>query len=209
MRLKGPSHGSGKGFAAYEVVRNPPGHEYIDDLGTVWRNAVYDYAPVKYSLAGLSTSDLERFPWPDPYDLGRVAGLRDETQALRGKANSAIVADIMVGGTFEQAVRSRGAEQFMVDLAWDPKFAQTHLDRQLTDVAMGMWDAQLGAIGDLVDVVCQGDVLGMQTGMQISPLIYREFVKPCRERMFSLPTPRRRRKSSCIPVARCTPSFRT
>jgi uroporphyrinogen decarboxylase len=184
VRLKGPSHGSGKGFAAYDVIRNPPGHEYIDDLGTVWRKAVYDYAPVKYSLAGLSTSDLEKFPWPDPYDPGRVAGLREETQALRDNTNFAIVADIMVGGPFEQAVRSRGAEQFMVDLAWDPKFAQTLLDK-LTDVAMGMWDVQLNAIGDLVDVVCQGDDLGMQTGMQISPLMYRKFVKPCHERIFS------------------------
>jgi len=184
VRLKGPSHGSGKGFAAYEIVRNPTGHEYIDDLGTVWRKAFYDYAPVTYSLAGLSTSDLEKFPWPDPYDPGRVAGLREETQALRDHGDFAIVADIMVGGPFEQAVRSRGTEQFMMDLAWDPKFAQTLLDK-LTDVAMGMWDAQLNAIGDLVDVVCQGDDVGMQTGLQISPVMYRKFIKPCHERMFS------------------------
>jgi len=184
VRLKGPPQGSGKGFAAYGIIRNPPGHEYSDDLGTVWRKAVYDYAPVIYSLAGLSTSDLEKFPWPDPYDPGRVQGLREETQALRDNTDFAIVSDIMVGGPFEQAVRSRGAEQFMIDLAWDPKFAQTLLDK-LTDVAMGMWDVQLNAIGDLVDVVCQGDDLGMQTGMQISPLMYRKFVKPCHERIFS------------------------
>jgi uroporphyrinogen decarboxylase len=184
VRLKGPSRGTGKGFAAYEVVRNPPGHEYVDDLGTVWKKAVYDYAPVKYSLAGLSTSDLEKFPWPDPYDPGRVAGLREETKNLRDKTDFAIVTDIMVGGPFEQATRSRGAEQFMLDLAWDSKFAQTLLDK-LTDVAMGMWDFQLNAIGDLVDVVCQGDDLGMQTGVQISPVMYRKFVKPCHERMFA------------------------
>jgi uroporphyrinogen decarboxylase len=184
VRLKGPTNGTGKGFAAYEIVRNPTGHEYIDDLGTVWRKAFYDYAPVTYSLAGLTTSDLEKFPWPDPYDPGRVAGLREEVQALRDNTDYAIVSDIMVGGPFEQAVRSRGAEQFMMDLAWDPKFAQTLLDK-LTNVAMGMWDAQLNAIGDLVDVVCQGDDVGMQTGLQISPGMYRKFIKPCHERMFS------------------------
>jgi uroporphyrinogen decarboxylase len=48
-----------------------------------------------------------------------------------------------------------------------------------------MWDAELSAIGDLVDVVCQGDDIGMQTGLQISPEMYKRFVKPCHERLFS------------------------
>jgi uroporphyrinogen decarboxylase len=184
VRMKAPHGRGGKGFTAFDVVRHPQGHEFVDDLGTVWRKAIYDYAPVKYPFEGLTTSDLDSFPWPDPYDPGRVDGLRDETKALRDSTDFAIVTDIMVGGPFEQAIRSRGAEQFMVDLAWDPIFAQTLLDK-LTDVVLGMWDAQLAAIGDLVDVVCQGDDLGMQTGLQISPKMYREFVKPCHERIFS------------------------
>jgi uroporphyrinogen decarboxylase len=184
VRMKAPSGGGGKGFTAFGIERTPPGHEFVDDLGTVWRKVLYDYAPVVYPFAGLTTSDLASFPWPNPYDPGRVAGLRDETQALRESTDYAIVTDIMVGGPFEQATRSRGAEQFMVDLAWDAQFAHTLLGK-LTDVAIGMWDAQLSAIGDLVDVVCQGDDLGMQSGLQVSPKMYREFVKPCHERIFS------------------------
>jgi uroporphyrinogen decarboxylase len=72
----------------------------------------------------------------------------------------------------------------MIDLASDPEFATAFLER-LTDLAIGMWDAQLSAIGDLVDIVCQGDDLGMQTGLQISPAMYKKFVKPCHERIFS------------------------
>jgi uroporphyrinogen decarboxylase len=189
VRMKAPAdrgedQSAGKGFTAFKVVRYPEGHEFIDDLGTVWRKNLYDYAPVKFPFAGLTCSDLETFPWPDPYDPGRVAGLREETLALRESTDKAIVADIMVGGPFEQACRSRGFEQFLLDLAWDPEFAHALLGH-LTDVAVGMWDAQLSAIGDCVDIVCQGDDLGMQTGLQISPRMYRKYVKPCHDRMFS------------------------
>jgi len=190
VRLKAPSSfdddsEKGKGFTAFKVVQHPEGHEFLDDLGTVWRKIQYDYAPVKYPFEGLTSSDLDHFPWPDPYDKGRVDGLRDETMALRNKTDYAIVTDIMVGGPFEQACRSRGADQFMVDLAWDPEFAHKLLG-YLTDIAVGMWDAQLTAIGDCVDIVCQGDDLGMQTGLQISNDMYRKFVKPCHERIFKL-----------------------
>ena len=190
VRMKAPTSdqddpNQGKGFTAFKVVQYPEGHEFLDDLGTVWRKIQYDYAPVKYPFEGLTTSDLEHFPWPDPYNPGRVAGLREETLALRNTTNKAIVTDIMVGGPFEQACRSRGAIQFMIDLAWDPEFAHKLLGN-LTDIAIGLWDAQLTAIGDCVDIVCQGDDLGMQTGLQISREMYQKFVKPCHERMFSL-----------------------
>jgi len=190
VRMKAPRAGRedeanlGKGFTAFKVVRNPEGHEFIDDLGTVWKKNRYDYAPVKFPFAGLTASDLDTYPWPDPYDPGRIEGLREETLALRKDTDYAIVADIMVGGPFEQACRSRGFEQFMLDLAWDPAFAHKYLGK-LTDLAVGMWDAQLSAIGDCVDIVCQGDDLGMQTGLQISLDMYRKFVRPCHERIFA------------------------
>ena len=36
----------------------------------------------------------------------------------------------------------------------------------------------LGAVGDYIDIIVFGDDLGMQTGPQISPDMYREFFKP-------------------------------
>ena len=75
--------------------------------------------------------------------------------------------DFTCGGPFEQAQRIRGFEQFMVDIALDRPFAAALMER-LTDNAIGFWDAMLTEVGDCVDVVCQGDDLGMQTGLQIS-----------------------------------------
>jgi len=39
-------------------------------------------------------------------------------------------------------------------------------------------DKYLGAIGEYIDIIGFGDDLGMQTGPQISPTMYREFFKP-------------------------------
>ena len=78
VRMKAPRAGRedeenpGKGFTAFKVVHYPEGHEFIDDLGTVWKKNRYDYAPVKFPFAGLTASDLDIYPWPDPYDPGRI-----------------------------------------------------------------------------------------------------------------------------------------
>jgi len=183
VSMKAPKSG-GKAFAKYKIERTPEGHEFTDDLGTIWKKCQHDYAPIHYPFSDLTKADLDSYPWPDPYDSARVENLREEIKALRENCDYALVADIMIGGPFEQACRSRGTEQFFVDLASDEDFAVAFLEK-LTDLAMGMWDAQLSAIGDLVDVVCQGDDLGMQTGLQISPDMYRRIVKPFHKKLFS------------------------
>ena len=111
-------------------------------------------------------------------------GMRQEAEDLRQNTDFAIMADIMCGGPYENALWVRGFDQFPMDLVSDEKMARAILDK-ITDLDIGFWDAQLSAVGDLVDVVCQGDDMGMQTGMQISPDIYRKFIKPCHKRLFS------------------------
>ncbi len=43
---------------------------------------------------------------------------------------------------------------------------------------LGNLEKFLGAVGDSIDVILFGDDLGMQTGPQVSPAMYREFFKP-------------------------------
>jgi uroporphyrinogen decarboxylase len=81
------------------------------------------------------------------------------------------------------AVKLRGYEQFFMDLALDPMFAEALLDK-ITETLIALWGLYLGALGDYVQVVCQGDDLGMQTGLMISPNMYRRYIKPCHKRIF-------------------------
>lgn len=157
--------------------------EVTDEFGTVWRKTGFDYVPVEFSYAGADISDLTKLPKPDPGDPGRTRGIKDEAKALHEDTAFAIIADFVCGGPFEQAQRIRGFEQFMVDLYADPDFSRALLS-MLTDNAIGFWDAMLSETGEYVDVVCQGDDLGMQTDLQISPEMYRSFIKPCHQRLF-------------------------
>jgi uroporphyrinogen decarboxylase len=185
--MKGPRSGddldTGKSGTT-EVSPALPGNGIYDEFGTLWRKAAFDYVPVDFSLEHATVSDLRGFIWPDPYNPGRVEDVREEARRLHDTTAFAVVSDFICGGPFEQAQRIRGFERFMLDLAMDQRFAAFLLE-SLTDNAIGFWDAMLSQAGEFVDVVCQGDDLGMQTGLQISPEMYRKFIKPCHRRLFT------------------------
>lgn len=66
---------------------------------------------------------------------------------------------------------------FLMLLAADPMRAHAFLDR-ITEMHLRNLERFLGAVGAFIDVVLFGDDLGMQSGPQISPAMYREFFQP-------------------------------
>ena len=187
VRMKGPINAAGSDAwknEAAEVSPQVSGKGMYDEFGTLWKKSSFDYVPVGFSLEHANISDLRGFPWPDPDNPGRTQGVREEARRLHDKTEFAVVSDFICGGPFEQAQRIRGFERFMLDLATDQRFAHVLLE-YLTDNAIGFWDAMLSHAGDYVDIVCQGDDLGMQTGLQISPEMYRKFIKPCHKKLFT------------------------
>ena len=166
---------------------------FYDEYGVRWKKIGNYYDAVERPLAGLDRADLDRAPWPDPHDPGRVTGLREEAQALVRDTDFAMVADIMCGGPFEQACVLRGYDQFCMDLCLDEPFAEALLDK-ITDLDIALWGHYLDAVGDLVHVVCQGDDFAMQTGLYISPDMYRRFIKPRQKRIFDFVHSRTRAK---------------
>ena len=58
-----------------------------------------------------------------------------------------------------------------------PQQAHAFLDR-LVEIHLANLERFLGAVGPYIDIILFGDDLGMQTGPQISPAMYREFFKP-------------------------------
>lgn len=165
------------------VARELPDGSFHDEYGMLWKRGLYDYYPASTPLAGCTAGDLKKAAWPDPYDPERVAGLREEARALCENTDFAIVGDIIDRGPFELAVKLRGFEQFLTDLHCEPNFCLALLDK-ITETNLALWEVYLHAIGDQVQVVCQGDDVGMQTGLIISPALYRKFIKPCHRRIF-------------------------
>jgi len=172
-------------FAATSAANEekPRGFEFKDEFGTVWKKADYDYSPQRYAMQSFDIDDLKNYEWPDPYDPGRVEGLEEEAKYLNENTDFCIVGDIMCGGPFEQACWIREYSTFMLDLYENKEFARLLLEK-ITDLDIAFWDAYLSKIGPHVQVVCQGDDLGMQDKEWISPEMYKEFIYPCHKRLY-------------------------
>ncbi len=71
-------------------------------------------------------------------------------------------------------------DNFFLLLAGEPQRAHLFLD-QLLELHLRNLDRFLDAVADHIDIILFGDDLGMQSGPQVSPAMYRQYFKP-RER---------------------------
>jgi uroporphyrinogen decarboxylase len=86
-------------------------------------------------------------------------------------------------GPFQTACDLRGTEAFLMDMALNPEFARTLLDK-VTTVLEGLLKLAMrtgGAYFDLVEL--PGDDYAGNSKPIISPAMFRTFVKPCVERL--------------------------
>lgn len=156
---------------------------YVDEWGMRRQRTELYWEMVEHPLAEAKVEDLRHYPWPDPHDPARVAGLAEEARRLYEETDYALVADFLGGGIFEQALWMRGFERFMVDLVANESFAEALLDR-LLELYIEFYDVYLEAVGPYVQIVALGDDLGMQTGPLISPQLYRRLIKPRHKELY-------------------------
>jgi uroporphyrinogen decarboxylase len=165
-------------------IRELPGDRFFDEYGLVWQKASYYYDVVERPFAAAERpSDLDALQWPDPYDAGRPAGVREEARRLYEETDYLVVADIMCLGPFEGACFMRGYDDFCTDLYWNPELAHAILDK-ITETDIALWDVFLRNVDGYVHVVAQGDDLGTQDRPWISPDMYRRMIKPYHTRLY-------------------------
>lgn len=172
-----------KGPWEFETVELP-GDRFSDEYGLVWEKASFYYDVVGRPFANLeSPGELDGVQWPDPYDPGRLAGVREEARRLCEETDYLVVADIMCLGPFEGACFLRGYEQFCMDLYWNLDLAHAILDK-VTETDIALWDLFLQNVDGYVQVVAQGDDLGTQRGTWTAPEMYRKLIKPYHRRLY-------------------------
>jgi uroporphyrinogen decarboxylase len=132
---------------------------------------------IGHPLVCADLHDLDGFPWPDPMDPGRIAGLEEEVHHLYELSDYAIAAGHLSAGVFQDCWNLRGMEQFLCDMYINQEFAEALLDRVL-DVHIRMWKQFLEVAGPYVDMVETADDLGTQDSLLISPAMYRDLIKP-------------------------------
>lgn len=132
-------------------------------------------------LAEASVNDLAGYPWPDPFDTGRTAGLEEETHDLYENTDLAIVGRF--GGTIlEQAAYLRGWEQWLIDLIVNRDFAR-ELMHIIIDIQIALDRAGIAAAGRYLTIFkLSGEDFGMQDRPLFSMQVWEDMVLPAMRR---------------------------
>lgn len=108
--------------------------------------------------------------------------LIDGARKLRESTDRAILG-LFGGNLLELGQFLFRNDNFLMMLALDPPKVHAFLDR-LLEMHLENLEKYLTLVGDYIDIIVFGDDLGMQTGPQMSPDMYREFFKPRHGRMW-------------------------
>ncbi|RPI87269.1 MAG: uroporphyrinogen decarboxylase [Chloroflexi bacterium] len=145
----------------------------------------YYFEMTKHPLANATLEQIENYPWPDPFDPGRVEGLREKVLEIRAQTDKAIMAKFS-NSIWEQSWWLYGMQSWMIDLIEKPHIVSAIMDK-VTGVAVGRMEAGMDAIGDLVDIVrLSGEDMGTQLAPMISPKLFNQLVKPRFARLWDM-----------------------
>jgi uroporphyrinogen decarboxylase len=134
-----------------------------------WDNSRH-YAEYFYPLAGAdSVEEIDSYPWPDYFENYRYEGMDADVKRLHDKGLA------VLGGPsafFEIAWQIRSMERLMEDMVLDPAMADAVYERILE---RNIRYAQECARAD-VDILFLGDDVAMQTGLMMSPDLWRRYL---------------------------------
>ena len=155
--------------------------EYLDEWGFIhhfpkngfWFSLVKSpMAEVDFEQEGI----IEKFLWPDAGNKQRFNGLREKAIQFR-EQGKIVMTKGLCAGLFEMHQRARGMENAMIDPFMIPENSDK-LVGKLADLKIEFWDGLLDEVGDVVDIVGEGDDYGTQLSQLISPEQFREYYKP-------------------------------
>jgi uroporphyrinogen decarboxylase len=147
-----------------------------DEWGIRWE-ATSDGKHSRITYHPLQYVNLEEYEFPSLDVPGRFD--RAEREIKKWKEEYAIIGWISVG-LFTHSWFLRGFREFIRDLYMNEKFVSELLDRLL------QWEIEEGKrlIEAGVDICAVDDDFGMQTGMMISPSLWRKYFKPRYQKLF-------------------------
>jgi uroporphyrinogen decarboxylase len=151
-------------------------NEFQDMWGVRFRFVGDHWAVCGSPLLNAGTGDLESYPWPDPLSPEFFTGLEEQAKYLYENTDYIIGADGLKNGLLQTALQMRGYEQFLVDMAMDPDFAEALLDK-LLEIIKEMWTQYLKRVGKYVQIVYLTDDYGTQASLLMSPNMFRNYLK--------------------------------
>ena len=155
--------------------------EYFDEWGFTHQfpKNGYWFSLVKHSMDKDdfdSETVIENFQWPDAGNKQRFAGMREKAIQFRNQ-DKIVMTKGLCAGLFEMHQRVRGMENAMLDPFLFPMNSDKLIGK-LADLKIEFWDSLLDEIGDVVDIVGEGDDYGTQQSQLIAPEQFRQYYKP-------------------------------
>jgi len=136
----------------------------------------YDLYEHPLGFDTITPAQVAEYVFPKGSDPNRIEGLRERAVRIR-EAGFAVVLKTVCAGLFEMHIRIRGMQNAMLDLMMDQQKAAKLLDGVL-QYKIEYWEMVLAELGDLVDVVAEGDDFGTQASQLISLDTWRSIIKP-------------------------------
>ena len=165
------------------------GPTFTDELGVTWRQVPFEggyyWGQATYPLAEATIDDLDVYPWPDPEDPSRYAGLREEVERLYFGTSYALMGDPGYKGFWEPTFMLLGFERALMALVVEPEFVEALMEKLFTIVSI-VTRRFLEIAGPYLSVIRTADDVATQESLLMSPDTYRSVIKPFHQRYFTL-----------------------
>ncbi|RLI23641.1 methyltransferase [Candidatus Bathyarchaeota archaeon] len=152
------------------IMKMPKNSFYFDSI----------YHPLEKAKSQVDIHDYDWDSYKIPDSLIEI--IRRKAEFLYKNTDYAIMA-YGAGSVHEWGQSLRGWSNWLVDLTLRKSIASAMLDH-MVDILLHNLSKYLDAVKDYVQIIGFGDDLGVQTGPQISPRVYREMLKPYHEQLF-------------------------
>ena len=169
------------------TIVNHADDTFTDAWGVRSRNVGIFVNAVEHPLRHASTlDDVEAYPWPTAAGLHSADGVRDAAYQLYHATDYAVVArNPLSPGFLDRGCNLMGMAEFFMLMVDAPEVADAMLDRIL-EIYMGVYRLFLEEAGPYVQIVEVADDLGAARSPLISPAMYRRFIKPREQRLYTM-----------------------
>ena len=167
-----------------EEWEDPEGFFLKDAWGTVLRmpkkgGHYYDLVAVPMKGCLDNSEDEYTFP-PVP---GIAPGAAEQARAFQEEGYPVVIPEQYGNGFLQTGPKVFGYEDWMMMLALDDRRTGEFMEK-LLEGKMRYWDSVAVAFGDTIDIVCELDDLGTQSGPFIDPAMFRKKIKPYYKKLF-------------------------
>ncbi|MGD0260110.1 MAG: uroporphyrinogen decarboxylase family protein [Verrucomicrobiota bacterium] len=165
------------------IARMPEGVWYFEQSNFPFLEHE-DLGRLEAEFAECMWSGVASPPGPVVAGAGGAAVLAEGARKLRQQTDRAIIG-LFGGNLLELGQWFYRNDNFFMLLAGEPERAHRFLDK-LMEIHLRNLDRFLSAVAAHIDVILFGDDLGMQSGPQVSPAMYREYFQPRERAMWQI-----------------------